>query len=174
MVPTLETERLVLRGHRIEDFAASAALWSDEAVVAHIGGQQSSPEEVWARLLRYAGHWAHMGFGYWLIERRTDRAFLGEIGFAHLRRGLGPLFDAAPEGGWALTPSAHGQGYAGEALRAVLAWGDQRFGEARTVCMIHPDNAPSLKLAARNGYREFQRTLYKGGLTILLERTDGA
>jgi RimJ/RimL family protein N-acetyltransferase len=63
-VPTLETERLVLRGHRLEDFSDCVALWSDSVVTRFIGGIPSTPEDAWSRLLRYAGHWLLLGFGY--------------------------------------------------------------------------------------------------------------
>ncbi len=34
-VPVLETERLILRGHRLEDFAAYAAMWADPIVTKY-------------------------------------------------------------------------------------------------------------------------------------------
>jgi len=46
-VPTLETERLRLRGHRVEDLDASAAMWSDPKVVRHVGGRLNTREECW-------------------------------------------------------------------------------------------------------------------------------
>jgi RimJ/RimL family protein N-acetyltransferase len=60
-IPVLESERLRLRGHRPEDYGNSAALWGDPEVTRSIGGSPPTREEVWARLLRYAGHWAWMG-----------------------------------------------------------------------------------------------------------------
>ena len=69
-VPVLTTARLVMRGHRPSDLDASAAMWGDDAVGRHIGGKPSTREESWSRLLRYAGLWALLGFGYWLVEER--------------------------------------------------------------------------------------------------------
>jgi RimJ/RimL family protein N-acetyltransferase len=37
--------------------------------------------------------------------------------------------------------------------------------------MIAPENAPSLKLAAKLGYTEYGRAAYKGALSILLRRS---
>jgi len=51
-VPPLETARLRLRGHRVEDFAACAAMWADPVVTRYIGGRPFTAEEVWTRLLR--------------------------------------------------------------------------------------------------------------------------
>jgi RimJ/RimL family protein N-acetyltransferase len=55
-------------------------------------------------------------------------------------------------------------------LGAALAWIDGVFRAPRTVCIIDPSNAASLRVAARAGYRELVRTAYKGEPTILHER----
>jgi RimJ/RimL family protein N-acetyltransferase len=169
--PDLATERLILHGHGLKDFADSAAMWADRDVVRFIGGRPFTEEEVWTRLLRYVGHWATMGYGFWAIREKATGRFVGEVGFADFRRELDPPFGDVPEMGWALSSWAHGKGYASEAIAAALAWGEQRFGRgARTVCMISPDNAPSIKAAEKAGYREFARTTYKGSPTVLFER----
>lgn len=164
---TIETERLILRPHRAEDFADLAAMWADPDVTRFIGGRPSTPEESWARLLRYGGLWGLLGFGYWAVHERATGRFVGEVGFADFRRGLG--FDGVPEAGWILMPWAQGRGLAGEAVRAALAWTDAS-GWARSVCIIDRDNAPSLRLAAACGYREADRITYKDHPVILLER----
>jgi RimJ/RimL family protein N-acetyltransferase len=169
-VPNLTTARLTLRGHRLDDFSDCITLWSDPGVTRYIAARPFTEEEVWTRLLRYVGHWAMMGFGYWMVrETATDR-FIGEVGFAEHRRDMTPSVAGTPEIGWVLTPAAHGQGFATEAVRAAIEWGDAHFGGKRTVCLIHPDNAPSLRVAEKVGYREHVRTTYKDAPTILLER----
>lgn len=170
-VPTLETERLVLRGHKIEDFADSAAMWGDPAVTRYIAARPFTPEECWARLHRHIGHWALLGFGYWTVRDRTTGEFLGEVGFADLRRALDPPFDGVPESGWAFVPAAHGRGIATEAVGAVHRWGDAHFRAVRTVCIINPENSASLRVAEKFGYREYARTTYREAATALLERT---
>ena len=67
-VPVIETARLKLRGHRLDDFTPCAAMWADPVVTRHIGGRPLSEEESWTRLLRYVGHWALLGFGYWVAS----------------------------------------------------------------------------------------------------------
>jgi len=169
-VPTVETARLRLRGHRIEDFGDCAAMWADPTVTRHIGGRPFSAEEVWSKILRYAGLWALLGYGYWAIEEEVSGRFVGEVGFADFKREIEPSFAGAPEIGWALACWAHGAGFATEAVGAAVAWGDGHFGAARTVCMIDPANAASIRVAQKCGYREFARTTYKGQPTILLRR----
>jgi RimJ/RimL family protein N-acetyltransferase len=172
-MPTLifHTDRLTLRPHQLGDFADSRAMWGDPVVTKYIGGRPFTEEECWQRLLRYAGQWALLGYGFWTVRERSSDRFLGEIGFINGRRELDPPFGDTPEVGWSLVPSAHGKGYATEAVRGALAWGAEHFGPtARTVCMIHPENNASLRVAEKAGYREYARTTYKGDPTILFER----
>src|SRR5262252_3783228 len=123
MIPEIVTDRLRLRAHRMEDFPASAAMWADRGVTRFIGGRPFSKEEAWARFLRYAGHWSHMGFGYWAVEERSAGGFVGEVGFADFKREIEPSIRDIPELGWVLTPRVHGRGYATEAVLAALEWG---------------------------------------------------
>eukprot|EP00752_Nemacystus_decipiens_P013258 g11747.t1 len=171
--PTLETERLRLRAHAAEDFAATRALWSDPAVVRLITGRPASGEEAWARLVRYAGHWRLLGFGYWLVETKTEARFVGEVGLADYRRALDPPRDGVPEAGWVLTPAAQGRGFAGEAVAAALAWADDRLSAPETFCMIHPENAASIRVAERAGYRRDATGLYGERPTLFLTRPKG-
>jgi RimJ/RimL family protein N-acetyltransferase len=167
-IPVLETPRLTLRGHRAADLDDSLSLWGDPEVVRFIGGKPASREEVWARVLRYIGHWAVAGYGMWHIRERSSDRFVGEVGMADFRRDITVSFDGAPETGWALRPWAQGKGYATEAMTAVLTWGAARH--PRTVCMIDPDNAASQRVAGKLGYREMARADYKASQVILFER----
>jgi RimJ/RimL family protein N-acetyltransferase len=169
MIPCLETERLALRGHRLEDFAQSAAMWADPNVTRYIGGRPLSEEEAWTRYLRYVGHWAVLGFGYWLIEEKRTGKFVGEAGFADYKREIQPSFNGAPEIGWALASESHGKGYATEAVRTLVAWADTHF-RARTVCIIAPENAASLRVAAKCGYHELATITYHGHPSLMFAR----
>ena len=66
--------------------------------------------------------------------------------------------------------SRWGQGYAGEAMAAALAWFARERGGGRTVCMITRGNAASERLAERLGYRRFREAEFKGDEVGLYER----
>ena len=169
-IPLLETARLRLRPHNLEDFTDCLAMWSDPEVTRFIGGKPLNGEEVWARILRYAGHWRMLGYGYWLIEEKSSGLFVGEMGFADFKRQIAPSFDGIPEIGWALIPWAQGKGYATEALRCAVEWGDTYFGKIATGCLINPDNSASIRVAQKGGYREFCRTFYKEHPAVVYRR----
>jgi len=160
-VPVIETARLLLRRHQTGDFAACAAMWGDPAIARSIGGKPFTHEEVWARILRYVGHWTLMGYGFWAIEEKASGDFIGESGFANFKRDLDPPLDDGPETGWALRTASHGKGYGEEALRAVLAWGDAHFGGANVYCLIDAENEVSIRLAEKCGFRRERAANYK-------------
>jgi RimJ/RimL family protein N-acetyltransferase len=167
--PVIETERLRLRPHRLDDFDDLAAMWADPVTTRHIGGRPSTAEESWARLLRHPGHWRLFGYGYWAIEERASGRYAGDLGLADLHRDMTPAVDV-PEAGWALAPWAHGRGLATEAVRAVLAWGDAHLAAPATACIIDPGNVASIRVATKCGYVEQTRTTYKGDPTIVFHR----
>ena len=148
----------------------SLSLWTNAEIVRFIGGRESTAEEVWSRLLKYAGLWSLLGVGYWVVERRETGQFLGELGFSQFSRGLGEDFDDAIEAGWAFMPAAQGQGLALEALSAAMGWLDAERPGARLVCLINPDNCPSIRLAQRLGFSRYRDAIYKEAMSELFER----
>jgi len=172
-IPRLESDRLILRPHRLDDFEASAAMRQDEAVVRYISGTPMSREDSWTRLLRYAGHWALLGFGYWVIEAKADGRFVGEAGFADYQRDIDPPLAGRPEAGWTLRSAEFGQGFATEAVLAIHAWADTRPGFGATVAIFHPDNAASIRVAEKAGYVHEGWARYKGELTLVMGRPRG-
>lgn len=170
-IPTLETGRLVLRGHRPEDFDAHATMWADPVITRFVGGNPFPRDQAWTRFLRHAGMWQVMGFGFWAVEEKATGKIVGEAGFHELRRQLEPSLEGTLEAGWGFLPEVHGKGIASEAIGALLAWGAGKFPERRITCMIDPDNSASLRVAAKHGFREFTRTSYDGKPIILFERS---
>lgn len=170
VVPVLETQRLRLRGHRIDDFDASAAMWADERVVRFISGKPSTPQQSWSRLLQYVGHWQLLSFGYWVVEDRETSVYLGEVGLADLKRGIMPSIEGIPEIGWVLVPEAHGRGIATEAVAAAVKWADGHFDHGHTVCLFNPQHVASMRVAEKNGYTWKANADYMGAETVIMER----
>jgi RimJ/RimL family protein N-acetyltransferase len=168
LIPVLYTERLTLRGHTPADLDDAAAAWADPVVTQYLGGPLTR-EDTWARLLRYSGHWTLLGHGFWLIEETATGRYAGDAGFGSLEREIHPRFEY-PEHGWVLAQWAQGRGFATEAGRAMIAWARSHFGAIPLECLIAPDNAASLRVADKLGYREYARASYKGHPSVLLRR----
>ncbi len=148
-VPILETPRLRLRDWRAQDIAPLAALNRDPDVMAYLGGPVARQR---SDLLvgRFIEKWTEEPrFGWWVLERQADAAFLGFVGLGW------PDFREAPapcvEIGWRLGRAAWGQGYATEAARACLAHGFERVGLAEILAFTVPQNLRSRKVMTRLG-----------------------
>ena len=95
----------------------------------------------------------------WLLRAiglRQDRAMIGHIGF-HSQPGADYLREWAPGGvefGYTIFPSHRRQGYAQEAAQALMGWAQREHGVRQFVVTISPDNLPSLRIAARIGFRK--------------------
>jgi RimJ/RimL family protein N-acetyltransferase len=168
--PRLETPRLILRPHRLDDYEACCFLTSDPAAVRMIFQNPLTPEESWHRMLRFVGHWALLGYGLLLVEEKATGQVVGEVGIADFHRGLGPDFDPFPEMAWMMTSDVHGRGYATEAATAMLRWMETAFAPERVVCIIDPHNAASLRVAEKLGFHAFGNAEYKGKAVLKLRR----
>ena len=166
---TLITERLTLSPAQESDFADLKALWSDPDFIRPLFPNPMNGEEVWTRLLRDIGHWQARGYGNWSVRLTDEGDFVGSVGVLDYQREMQPRLDA-PELGWAVATRFQGLGIAHEAVSAALAWCDETLNAPRTQCIISPDNAPSLKLAARLGYREIREVLWRDAPIKVLER----
>lgn len=168
--PKLVTERLILRAHELEDFDDYVDFWQQEGIVRFINGKPATREETWSRLLRYAGMWHHLGFGFFAVEERSSGRFIGEVGFLDLHRDMNPTTEGTLEAGWGITPSLHGKGYATEAMNAAIAWADERFAGRRMTCIVDPENGPSLRVAEKIGFRRIGEVFYKDMPNVMFER----
>lgn len=115
----------------------------------------------------WSGLWTMLGYGYWMVRERSTGQFVGEVGLADFRRQLEPGLEGMAEAGWALRPEYQGRGLAREAVGAALDWFSKRFPQQPVVCLIHPDNQASLKLARRCGFQPWCQTTYQGHPTLL-------
>jgi RimJ/RimL family protein N-acetyltransferase len=166
----IETRQLQLRPPTVEDIEGYHLLYSEAEDSENFAVPPLSAEDAWSRLLRSIGHWSHYKYGLFIVECRRSGKLVGEIGFANFHRGNGPAFDDHPEAGWKISKCERGRGLATESMLAATQWLADRLRPARAVCMIHPANAPSLAVASRIGFTEYDRSTYKDRPVILLSR----
>jgi len=169
-IPILETPRLILRAHKLEDFETMVAIWSDPVVRRHFHGPALTREDMWTRFLRGFGMWAVMGYGSWAVEEKETGAYIGTVGAFEVKRDIKLPLEGMPEAGWTLTPRVHGRGYATEAARAALAWSDAHLGNPRMFCIIARENIASIRVAEKCGFRPWCETMYKDEPTLVFTR----
>ena len=169
-IPVLDTPRLILRGHRREDFETMVAIWQDPLVVQHFHGVALSREDIWGRFLRGFGMWAVNGYGLWAVEDKATGAYAGTVGCFEMKRELNPPIDNMPEAGWTFASRFHGRGYATEAVQAALAWTDTALGHAPIYCIVSAENVPSIRVAEKCGFQAWYQTTYHGDATQVFRR----
>ena len=168
--PLIETERLLLRPWRKEDFRPYHALLQHPEVHRHFGPEPMGEEECWRRLLAAVGGWQFNGFGTWAAERKSDGKLVGSVGIFTAWRDLEPEFGEEPEMGWIFAAETHGKGMASEACCAILGWTEANLASTPIWAIIAPANEPSLKLAAKLGFERLHETPYHNDPTVVLKR----
>jgi RimJ/RimL family protein N-acetyltransferase len=168
--PLIETERLLLRPWRKDDFGPYHELLQHPDVHRHFGPQPMALEECWRRLTAAVGGWQLNGFGTWAVERKADGKLVGNVGIFTAWRDLEPEFGEEPEMGWIFAAETHGKGMASEACRASIAWTEANLEPTPIWAIIAPANEPSMKLAEKLGFERVHETLYHGDPTVVLKR----
>lgn len=169
-VPRIETARLIMRGHSLDDFPAVRDLWADPQVTKYISGKPRPEEECWLKFLRATAFWVHLGYGYWIIEEKASGDLVGEVGFGEFKRDISPSNRGQPDIGWALASRFHGRGYGYEAAHAAVTWGDDNGIPAPMSCIVNTQNTASIRIAKKLGFIQTTQTDYHGETVLVLHR----
>lgn len=142
----IETERLILRPPRGEDFDAYAANMADPEASRFIGGLQSRAA-AWRGFLTMAGAWQIQGFAMFSVIEKATGQWVGR---------LGPW---QPEGwpgtevGWSIAREHWGKGFAPEGAVVATDWAFDHLGWTEVVHTIAEENVNSKTVAAKLGSR---------------------
>jgi RimJ/RimL family protein N-acetyltransferase len=145
----LETERLVLRAYRPDDFHSLHELYSDETVVQWLYEGPATPDVTRDRLDRcLARRELTEDSGLSAAVTLPDGTYVGGLvlwysSFEH--RGA--------EVGYTVSPHHQGQGYACESTRALLDWAFTVAGVHRVVARLEQRNVASARVAEKLGMR---------------------
>ncbi|HUO94044.1 MAG TPA: GNAT family N-acetyltransferase [Rhizomicrobium sp.] len=151
MIPQIETERLVLRAWKAEDFEAYARFMADPEVTRYLTGEPMARNDAWRNMAMVVGHWALRGYGMWAVERKSDHAFLGRVGMWN------PEGWPALEVGWTIGREYWGQGYASEAGHVALEYAFMTQDVDSMISVIDVRNMASQKVAQRLGETRGER-----------------
>lgn len=144
LIPRLETERLILRGFRPDDFDHFAAYCASDR--AKGTGGPMDRNLAWRAFCGMTGHWVHRGYGFFVLVDKSGGHAIGTAG---------PWF---PEGwpereiGWAIwSADAEGKGFAHEAALAARGYCYDTLGWDTAISLIVDGNLRSERLARRMG-----------------------
>jgi ribosomal-protein-alanine N-acetyltransferase len=146
-----ETSRLVLRKPTLADAEAVFIRYaSDPEVTRYLGWpRHQSVDDTKAFLSFSDAEWSRWPAGPYLIESHSGHELLGSTGLA---------FEAPSRAvtGYVLARDAWGNGYATEALTAIMEIAEG-LGVIRLYALCHPDHPASARVLEKCGFRLEQR-----------------
>lgn len=134
-IPTLRTQRLILRPPVFDDWPGFRGLMSSERSI-YMGGP-FSPACAWGDFCQGLAEWLILGFGSLSIEVAETGKCIGRVEINH-----GPRCPE-PELGWQVFGSAEGKGYAFEAVVEMRRWAFEERKMQTLVSSIDPRNLRS-------------------------------
>jgi RimJ/RimL family protein N-acetyltransferase len=147
-VPTLRTDRLLLRAWGEADLEPFAAMNADPVVMEHFPAPLTRAESD-DMVHRIEQRWGDGRPSLWAVEVPGVAPFIGFVGL------LEPSFDApftpCVEVGWRLAAAHWGRGYAPEGAHAALAHGFDRLGLDEIVSFTVPANTSSRRVMEKLG-----------------------
>jgi RimJ/RimL family protein N-acetyltransferase len=164
-MPTLTTQRLLLRPWKDEDLPAFAAMNDDPDVMAFMP-KRLTREESDATAGRIRNQLDTAGWGLWALEVTGIAPFAGFVGLSEPR--FEAHFTPCVEVGWRLAKTYWGKGYATEAGRAAIAYGFDTLGLPQIVSFTSQGNWRSRAVMERLGMRhdprdDFDHPAFKTG-----------
>lgn len=156
--PRLETERLVLRQWREDDFPMFARFQGDVQTAQYIGGAVNA-DDAWRRMATIVGHWHLRGYGIWAIDDKASGTFAGYCGPWY------PHGWPEPEIAWSVMPDFQGRGFATEAALAALRYAYRKLGWTTAISLIALENTASQRVAGRLGAK-LERTTENRGMKV--------
>lgn len=142
--PSISTKRLVLTPYEMSDVDELHRVMSKPQVMQHVGTGALTWTEVRDIVARTIDRWNDTGMGWWTIRRQEDHYLIGQI---CLRPENDRPQDIAV--GYGLDSAFWRQGYAREALEAVIAYGFAEKSLKRIVAIVRPENVGSRSLLER-------------------------
>jgi RimJ/RimL family protein N-acetyltransferase len=145
-MPDLATPRLLLHALTVEEATALAAGEGLSGWTFADGYPLPDTADGVRFFLRHRDR----DYGVHLVVRREDERVIGDGGF------VGPPAGGTVAIGYEIVPSARGQGYATEVIRALAEWalGQPEVVEVRAETL--PDNEPSIRALLRAGFVEIE------------------
>ncbi len=141
----LETDRLILRWFREDDFPAYLSMAQDPEVMKFLTGAPQPETEAWKAMAAHIGHWYFRGYGVWAVEEKSTGKLVGRIGL------MNPAGWPGFECGWTLARESWGKGYATEGAQRALEYAFTELDRDHVISLIAPANINSIKVAERLG-----------------------
>ena len=153
----LETDRLLLRMFRQEDWKDIHEYYGDAECATYTSGKALNEHESWQKMAAILGHWQLRNFGSYAMEEKKLNRVIGIAGLDY------PSDWPEPEIQWGLAKKFWGKGYASEAVRAIKQMASQYIPKISLISLIHPENTNSSNLAKAIGAHFEKEYFFRNG-----------
>jgi ribosomal-protein-alanine N-acetyltransferase len=146
-MPTIETDRLLLRPFTPEDAPAlHEAVFGDEEAMLYIPpGMPGTLAKTQRVIDYYNDHWEQQGYGVWAVVHRADGKLIGQCGLNFV-----PEVQQT-EVLYAIHKDYWGQELALEGARTSCRYGFYRKGLTKIMALAAPENTRSLRVIEKLG-----------------------
>ncbi len=162
----IETERLILRCFKEDDWVDLHQIYSDPECTRHTIQRTLTEGESWRTMATIIGHWQIRGYGPYAVEDKAGGKVMGPVGLWY------PNDWPEPEIKWALAREFWGRGYASEAARAVNMMAAEYMPETSLISLIFSDNEPSIKLAKAIGAKFEKEFEFRGQIAHIFRHSE--
>jgi RimJ/RimL family protein N-acetyltransferase len=150
----VESERLYFRPFTENDFELLYQMRGSPVVMQYIPGGARSYKQVRQDLLEAIAHQVKYGYSKWACFLKSTDEFVGRAGFSRMDNGQ-------VEVGYGFLPEYWGQGFATEALTALLAWAGDNIDIPELTAFASKDNLASKRVLKKCGMQFYKQDLVK-------------
>ena len=145
--PVLETQRLRLRKPEISDASDVLVFRGDPVVQKYDDPVIHTVQEAEAFINELLDEFRTRSGISWVMELKEKRIVIGAFGLHHWNQ-----YHRRAEAGYGIAHAYWGQGFASEALKAMLQYGFERMNLNRIYARTIADNHASVRLLESNGF----------------------
>lgn len=157
IVPTFHTQRLQLRPFTPEDIQPLFAILQTPDIMQYFPNPLTPDLPRVERIVNNTiAHWREHGYGWWALELLYKSVLVGWCGLTFLPE------TEETEVAYLIAQEHWGQGLVPEAARFSLEFGFQTIGLERIICLTHPENFRSQRVAQKIGMRYVDTQEYFG------------
>jgi ribosomal-protein-alanine N-acetyltransferase len=157
-IPSIKTQRLILRAFEPSDAESLYQILAEEEVLRYFPNPAPPPPEKVNKIIsNQLEQWEQYGYAWWAVTLPPDSQFLGWCGLQFLPE------TGETEVGYLLGKPWWGKGYATEAALASLyfAFNDIQHLD-QIIALVHPENQASIHVIEKIGLHFVDTATYFG------------
>jgi len=167
-IPSLTTRRLKLRPFTLADIPSLFDILQQPGIMDYFTNPITPDLPRVERIVNNTlAHWQEHGYGWWALELLSDPILAGWCGLTYLPE------SGETEVAYLIRQELWGQGLVPEAALLSLEFGFEKIGLQRIICLTHPDNLRSQRVALKIGMHYVDTKEYFGMQCMRFEKKAG-